>query len=203
MPIPSVQLQSRPAVEELRWSEIRERLYRHARRSCSSLQDSDVDDIVQLALLRYFRLVEGGGTVEHLVAWLRKALTYELADHFRKSATTVPLSGPDSQITLACDFRDSPEHQAIRRDLQRAAIQWIEHLPAPFRQIARLQIIHGRSRREVAQWLMLWRPIGEEEARRLMKRTHSCLRRLSSVGVRDRPTKEIDGKKRLSCPFSG
>ena len=83
--------------------------------------------------------------------------------------------------------RDGPEARATRRDLMQEAERLLGSLPPPHREIACRRFREDWSRREVIAWLRLWRPVGEECARKLLRQTNRMLWALGhGVDVRGR-----------------
>lgn len=179
-------MQADPARNRLSWRLV----VAEAARSASILtrrQDPrvpPVEDLVQEALLRLLAALRQGVRVTSPVAWLHGTMRHMIADAMRsdQSAPAIPLSleqvvEQGLNPPLAGTSSD-PERAAVLSDLEAVAPALLDHLPPPYRQIARLQYLEGASRREITTWLQAWRPVGADHARRLIRRTHALLRAL-------------------------
>jgi len=72
----------------------------------------------------------------------------------------------------------NPEVRAILGDLRSRLPFLLWRLPPPYRQIALLRLVHQTSRAAVIAYLQAWRPVGENEGRRLIQLTNAMLRAL-------------------------
>jgi DNA-directed RNA polymerase specialized sigma24 family protein len=121
-----------------------------------------------------------GQEVDHLGAWLRATMRHILADGARRPRRCGPeLRDPEEDVLG--DWPDphasaNPATAAMLHDYWAQAPSLFRRLQPPYRQIATLQYLQGWTRRGISQWLRTWRPVGEEEVRRLLSRTHSLLR---------------------------
>lgn len=114
-------------------------------------------------------------------AWLGAAIRHRSADMARRAPLDRPSleAAPEGPAEPLDESRGAdPASAAALTDLWEQAPALLAALPPPFRQIAVLQFLEGWTRKEIARWLRRWRPIGWEEARRLITEGHRQIRSL-------------------------
>ena len=148
------------------------------------LDDQAAQDLAQEALTRYLGQVSANRTVHRPMAWLYAVMRRLCIDSLRGRPNAVS-SRPELEVLdrAALALRKDPDAQdpassALAWDLFLWAKMCVELFPPPCKQIAQLQCLYGYSRVEITTWLQTWRPVGDEEARRLLRRTHAMLRAL-------------------------
>lgn len=143
---------------------------------------SSGEDLAQHALLRLCVEIRARRAPARPKTWLRRVIRRLALDHARGRRTEVgstrartgldELSGPISGSA------QSPVHLAAVAELREQAAEVLTQLPPPQQQIATLKFLHGCTRREITTVLQLWRPVGESEVRRQIRRTTRMLRAL-------------------------
>jgi DNA-directed RNA polymerase specialized sigma24 family protein len=145
-------------------------------------------DLSQEALLRLWGAQQRGESIPSPGPWLVGTMRHLLADWAREALacpSTDRLTPGNGELLADPDPRADVVGQAVLRDLWVYAPGLFERLPPPLRQIATLQYLSGWTRRDIVAWLRRWRPIGKEEARKQIKRTHRAL--VSICGLDQEP----------------
>ncbi len=146
-------------------------------------RSSTAGDLAQEALVRLWLTAQSGRPIVRPTAWLRTVLLRLTLDEARRPRP--PWKHPHPPWSAAeCEASDpaceapwaDPEHAAQVAEIRDRAEELLKRLPPPHREIARLQVLRGASRSEIIRWLQRWRPVGEEECRRLLRATHRALR---------------------------
>lgn len=144
---------------------------------------SDPEDLAQEALARCLAAIRGGTVIERPGAWIEGSLKRLALEEHRRRLQPGP-SGrrveDPLEVAGISSPRPGPMEEASLREVPLLATRWLGSLPPPFREIAALQYLADRTRREVSAWLRAWRPVGEEEVRRLLTQTHAMLRALGT-----------------------
>lgn len=143
-----------------------------------------VDDLAQEALARLWEAVRAGERVEFAEAWLRGTMIHLLVDRARGATGGLHHLDDEAPLFASADRFADPVECATMHEMSERASAFLERLPLPDRQIAILQYVHGWPRREVAAWLRGWRPVGQEETRRLFRRCHAML---AAIGRGENP----------------
>ena len=137
----------------------------------------EADDLVQEAVLRLLKKYHEGAEIENPKGWVSQVVKNLAADSWRDRATSITIH---AEFTRVCHdlYRQSPTplDEAVRSDLLARIPRLVDYLPAPYRQAAKLQYLHGWTRREVIQWLMTWRSVSQSTGRRILRRSHKLLR---------------------------
>jgi RNA polymerase sigma-70 factor (ECF subfamily) len=146
--------------------------YRFARWLARS--PADADDLVQEAMLRAFRGLEGlrGGDVK---AWLftivRNCHLTGIAQRDRRGFVPLPEEG-DPQHGALISPAPGPESASIRRDQERSLAHLLEELPPEHREVLILREIEELDYREIAAVTQM--PIGTVMSR--LARARAALR---------------------------
>lgn len=173
------------------WTELAEFALRRAQ-SVTRKHALDLElaeEIAQETIVQFWLAENAGRTIESTSTWVSGTLRHLAADHAMGRCRGIHALAParsdakDPDDTKARKWSD-PERNATLEDLWSRAPKLLAQLPPPCRQLAILQFIHGFSRLDLEHWLRSWRPIGAEEVRRLLRRTHSMLRGLGDGGAR-------------------
>lgn len=143
------------------------------------------DELAQEAVFRLWLASQSDRQIPRPFAWIEGVLRHLVMDEFRAHNRLITSQDltlfEDEALELPSEaIWSDPERRAVLEDLWSQAPALLERLPPPCRQIATLQNLRGWSRRQVSTWLVSWRPVGEEEVRRLFVRTHRMLRALGS-----------------------
>ena len=165
------------------WGRIREHALRSAARHGSRYgwDGHIVEDVAQEALLRLWTAVRAGDRIRAPLAWVERVVRYIALDAARGRRRAL---GPAPGLRLdersieeiGCDSTRDPDTAVVLSDLWASAPTLFARLPPPCREIATLQYERGWSRKDIVSWLLDWRDVGEEEARRMIKRSHALLR---------------------------
>ncbi len=158
------------------------------------------EDLAQIAMLRLFNSELKGVRVRSQRAWLRTVIANLAVDHTRQGAipgvgyAPIPSSASPPEL-LADSGQHSPSERLMLSEASTWARQCLRRLPSPYAQIARLQYLKGHTRREIAVWLMSWRPVKAETCRGLILATHAMLRSLSGIGPEALWPRRYDSRK--------
>jgi RNA polymerase sigma factor (sigma-70 family) len=140
------------------------------------------EDVAQEAVLRLWVAIDDGKRVESPEAWIKGAIRRIYSNRMRGARGELRRLLARSSDTflerVAASLWADPERQATLCELSARLPALLWRLPPPCRQIALLQHAQGSSRAEVIAFLRGWRPVGTDEARRLIKLTHAMLRAL-------------------------
>jgi RNA polymerase sigma-70 factor, ECF subfamily len=150
-------------VTPLPWQDLRHDLTRFVAARVSS---SDVDDVVQEALVRVHHGIGGVRDSERVGAWIYQVTRNAIVDHHRKARPVAEL--PED---LAAD---APEEDESFARLARCVTPFVGFLPAVYRQAITLVELEGLSQVEAAARLGV--PISTMKAR--VQRGRARLREL-------------------------
>jgi len=153
------------------------------------IRGSVAADLAQAALTRLYVERLRGVEIRHPLGWARCVFASLVRDAARGKASGPLLPRIGSRETVARDLAAlrvarSPEDEAAHRELVERAPALLHRLPPPYREIAHLQYLLERSRREIGAWLRTWRPIKDEGIRTLFLRAHQMLK---AIGDRKDP----------------
>ncbi|MCI0657754.1 MAG: sigma-70 family RNA polymerase sigma factor [Acidobacteria bacterium] len=138
------------------------------------------EDVAQDAAVRLWLAVRAGVPVRRHEDWIRGTVRNLCLDEAAKDELLTASRARPCNLDLVegASWAD-PENRAILTDLWSAAPVLLRGLPPPCAEIATLQIILEWTREEIIDWMRAWRPVGREECRRQLKRTHRMLRGLA------------------------
>lgn len=172
------------SIERKTWGRIREHALRSAARYGSRYHRWDGnarEDVAQEALLRLWIAVRAGNRIKAPRAWVERVVRYialDAARGRRRAPGPAPGLRQDERSIeeIGCVSARDPDTAVVLSDLWTSAPTLFARLPPPCREIVTLQYLRGWSRREIVSWLLDWRDVGEDEARRMIKRSHALLR---------------------------
>ena len=131
---------------------------------------ADADEIASEVMYRLLRArIRAAPSQSLLLSWVNTATRNVLREHWRALSRTRPLGGRVLSA-LASD-------QSCPFDSIEEAIHVLSRLPSPHQQVLILRV-RGASRRDVSEYLALWRPGGAGRAKRLIREAHSMARAL-------------------------
>lgn len=170
---------------------------RHLTRGSQGI--GDPEDLAHEALLRLLAAYRTGRRIDRPEAWLDGTLRHLILDRLRGqphagwSRSSVSDSNPANQQS-GDDAWSDPQQAAMLRELWASAPRSFASMPAPHDHVAALRFLHGWERRRIVRFLLDWRPIGKEEAKRLIARTDALVRgmgddripRVGTAGTRRR-----------------
>lgn len=176
------------------WQELWAQTFHTASRLVEKLGSGgwDPEDLAQETLFLYLRALRAGHQVGNTRSSVEGTLRHLIADGLRGRLDDVgptrmqPLDDGSLDLPSLASGLD-PEMNAVLKELWTQAPALMSRLPPPFLQIAKLQYLRGWSRRDISTWLRAWRPVGEQEVRRLLSRSHALL---SALG-RGRPASQL------------
>ncbi len=149
------------------------------------------EDVAQEALVRLWSALRAHERILDQHAWIDRVVVNISSDAARRRPSAgVPLPGlsrPNERLdSVAAGSSADPEALSALRDLWDHAPALLNRLPPPCHEIATLQYLLGWTTAEITRWLGTWRPIGRDEAHRLILRAHAMLRALGRSQDPDR-----------------
>lgn len=177
---PIIRGSASPLRASLDWPAISEEATRLAnkwRRACH-FRDHSAEDLAQEAMLRLYVYWDRGGSVLSTSAWLDVVLRRIVADAYRREHMTIGSRPEGLCWSFTADSAPEPEGRAVLSETWDTAERFVENMAPPYRQIAELQYFRTCTRKQIIRYLQVWRPISQDEARRLIARTHFLLARL-------------------------
>lgn len=124
------------------------------------------EDVASGVLVRWFETLRRGDRPRNVEAFMRFCARCELIDQLRERGRSGVMAtwqeSEDSRV-------GNPETHACIREIEAALEALIASRAQPYREILHLRLQRGWSISEVAAWLQAWRPIGRDEATRLIK----------------------------------
>jgi RNA polymerase sigma-70 factor, ECF subfamily len=114
---------------------------------------SDVDDVLQEALLRIQRGLSGLRDDERFGAWVYRVTRSAVADHLRASARPIESGREAADERLEAQEPDASDELAS--ELLGCLSSFVAELPSPYREAITLTELEGLSQREAASMLGL------------------------------------------------
>ncbi len=141
--------------------------------------------IARRTTVEAFRACRQGFAPAHERSWLARVALLQYFTMLREDrrdgvpgdARGTPIQAL-AQDALPQSQAADPSEAAAESEAVALARTFVDLLPPPQRQIARLRYLEGAPTRAIRQWLRIWRPVGDDEARRMVKRTYAMLRAL-------------------------
>ena len=136
--------------DDARIRELRQEVERAARRVCSPSLADDVDDIVQLAMIKLLRILDAQPDKRVTAAYLKRVAYTVMIDEIRRRRADRELPAEGDVIQRARDQSPGPSRLAVSQRIQRAIQDCVSRL-VEARQIAVTGWLLGQTVPETAR----------------------------------------------------